>query len=88
MLCDQYPLLVSGDTKVARLKGVRHGQASFVSEVFGEGNRARRLLPLSVEFPPSLRPHILGFRALPPRATGKRPATSAAFAGRWRQYRG
>ena len=61
MLCDQQPVLASGETKIARLKGGGLGAVTKINEVFGAGSFIRRLFPLPVLFPTSTRADILGY---------------------------
>lgn len=63
MICDQSPMLLKYETKIDRLKGVKHGAATSVNEVFGiHSNFFGRLSPFHpVSFPRDALDDVLGF---------------------------
>lgn len=61
VLCGETCVLMSGDTKIARLKRIKHGHATKVNEIFGSTNTLYRFVPTPVQFPCSLKDDILGY---------------------------
>lgn len=65
MMCDQYSVVASNQTKVDKLKGQKHDNTEDFNEVFGSSNKVRFswdwLVPNPAQYPEDCRARIFGY---------------------------